>query len=100
MRPFFLAGGFSERSPVFWWLSPGEGGTPLHDAVGIKCKMDATTEYQDADVKYMSCWWLCVCYLIWHEYSSLVEGESRGILLLYLFNKNVYRNLLSVFFNW
>ena len=29
-----------------------KGGMPLHDAVGINCKKDATTEYQSADVKY------------------------------------------------
>ena len=29
------------------------GGILLHDAVGINCKKDATTEYQGADVKYM-----------------------------------------------
>ena len=29
------------------------GGMPLHDAVGINCKKDATTENQGADVKYM-----------------------------------------------
>ena len=29
------------------------GGMPLHDADGINCKNDVTTEYQGADVKYM-----------------------------------------------
>ena len=29
------------------------GGMPLHDAVGINCKKGATTEYHDADIKYM-----------------------------------------------
>ena len=29
-------------------------------------------------------WWLCVCYMTLHDYSSLVEGESRGISLLCL----------------
>ena len=29
------------------------GGMPLHDAVGVNCKKDATTENQGADVKYM-----------------------------------------------
>ena len=29
------------------------GGMPLHDAVEINCKMDATTENQGAGVKYM-----------------------------------------------
>ena len=35
------------------WLSPGEGGMPLHDAVGINCEKGATTENQGTDVKYM-----------------------------------------------
>ena len=30
------------------------GGMPLHDAVGINSKKGETTEYQGADVKYMS----------------------------------------------
>ena len=29
------------------------GGMPLHDAVGINCKKDATTENQGSGVKYM-----------------------------------------------
>ena len=29
------------------------GGMPLHDAVGINCKMGATTENKDSAVKYM-----------------------------------------------
>ena len=29
------------------------GGMPLHDAVGIDCKMGATTENQGSGVKYM-----------------------------------------------
>ena len=28
------------------------------------------------------CWWLCVCYLTWHGYPSLVDRESRGILYI------------------
>ena len=31
-----------------------KGGILLHDAVGINCKKGATTENQDADVKYMA----------------------------------------------
>ena len=41
------------------------------------------------------CWWLCVCYLTWHDYPSLVEGESRGILLLY----NYYNDYNSCIMN-
>ena len=29
------------------------GGIPLHDAVGINCEKDATSENQDSAVKYM-----------------------------------------------
>ena len=43
----------SGRNPVLWWLSPGEDGMPLHDAVGINCKKGVTTENQSTDVKYM-----------------------------------------------
>ena len=61
---------------------------PLHDAVGINCKKVATTENQGAGVKYMVkgvyIGWLYVCYLTWHDYPSLVEWESHGILLYYL----------------
>ena len=43
------------------------GGMPLHDAIGINCKKGATTENQDADVKYMAeglmLMIVCVCYL-------------------------------------
>ena len=44
----------------------GEGGMPLHDAVGINCKKGATTENQGSGVKYMgSGVYLddCVCVL-------------------------------------
>ena len=34
---------------MLWWLSHAEG----RDAVGINCKMGATTENQDSAVKYM-----------------------------------------------
>ena len=54
---------------MFWWLSHGEGGMPLHDVVGINCKKGATTENQGSAVKYI---WakgcilmsVCVFYLI------------------------------------
>ena len=56
---------------------------PLHDAVGINCKKDATLGNQSA----ISSIWVvyvddCVCYLTRHDYPSLVEGETHGILLL------------------
>ena len=37
---------------MLWWLSPGEGGMPLHDAVGINCEKGATTKIQGSAVKY------------------------------------------------
>ena len=42
-----------DRPPVLWWLSSGEGGILLHDAVGINCEKFATTKNQGADVKYL-----------------------------------------------
>ena len=53
-RPFLLG-------PVFFRTAlpcPGgyhleRSGMQLHDAVGINCKKGATTENQEADVKYM-----------------------------------------------
>ena len=42
------------------------GGMPLHDAVGINCEKDATTENQGAGVKYLDSGVSgdnCVCYL-------------------------------------
>ena len=38
---------------MLWWLSQGEGGMPLHDAVGINCKKVVTTENHGSGVKYM-----------------------------------------------
>ena len=38
---------------MLWWLLTGEGGMPLHDAVGINGEKGTTTEYQGVDVKYM-----------------------------------------------
>ena len=63
---------------------------PLHDAVGINCKWGATTENQGSGV-YLDecvcvCVCVCVCYLTSHAYSSFVEGESHGILLLLVFD--------------
>ena len=46
---------------MLWWLSPGEGGMPLHDAVKVNCKQSVTTENQGAGVKYMGKEY--VCYL-------------------------------------
>ena len=39
---------------MLWWLSPGNDGMPLHDAVGINCKKGATTGNQGEGEKYMS----------------------------------------------
>ena len=53
-RPFLLGTVFF---PTALSCSGGyhmeRGGVPLHDAVGINCKQDATTENQGSCVKYM-----------------------------------------------
>ena len=36
--------GLSDRPPVLWCFHLERVGMPLHDAVGINCKRDATTE--------------------------------------------------------
>ena len=57
---------------------------PLHDAVGINCKRAQLLKIK----AQMSSIWakgcmlmMCVCYLTWHDYPLVMEGESRGILL-------------------
>ena len=53
-RPFFLGTVFFRTAlpySVFYHME--RGGMPLHDAVGINCKKDATTENQGSGVKYL-----------------------------------------------
>ena len=85
--PFLLGTVFFRTAlPCYGGYNLERGGMPVHDAVGINCQMDATTKNQDSGVKYMAkgCILMIVwvCYLTWHDYPSLVEGESHGILLL------------------
>ena len=86
-RPFLLGRVFFRTAlPCSCGYHLGRGGMPLHDAVGINCKNGATSENQDAGVKYIDyevyVWCLCR-YLTWHDYSSLVEGGRHGILLFF-----------------
>ena len=54
-RPFLLGRVFFRTAiPYSGGSHQEKGGMPLHDAVGINCKKGATTENQEADVKYMS----------------------------------------------
>ena len=78
-----------DRPPVLWWLSPGEG----WDAV-TWCGWDKLWKGRNYSIPtrrcqvyglWRVCWWLYVRYLTWHDYPSLVEGESHGILLLSLY---------------
>ena len=50
---------------MLWWLSPGWGGMPIHDAVGINCKKGATTENQGAMTSILAkgCMLMIVCVL-------------------------------------
>ena len=74
----------SDRPSLLWWLSHGEGRDALRDAVGINCKMGATTENQGSGVKYM---WKGMYFVIWlnmADYPILVERERHGIWLYVL----------------
>ena len=39
---------------------------------------------------------MCVCCLIWHDYTSLVEGESHGILLWSLYLQDSCMGLITM----
>ena len=53
-RPFLLGPVFFLTAlPCSGGYHLERGGMLLHDAVGINCKKDATTEHQGAGVKYM-----------------------------------------------
>ena len=43
----------SDQTPELCGYHIERGGMPLHDAVGINCKKDPTTENQGSGVKYM-----------------------------------------------
>ena len=57
---------------------------PLHQAAGINCKNGATTEIkaQMSSIWAKGCMLMivCVCYLTWCDFPSLVDGESYGVL--------------------
>ena len=63
------------------------GGTPLHDAIGINCKngqlLKIKAQVSSIWAKGCILMTVCVCYLTWHDYPSLVEGESHSILLYF-----------------
>ena len=66
MRQFLFGLVFFRTSlPCSFGYHLERGGMPLHDAVGINREKGATTENQDADVKYMGQGvyvddWVCV----------------------------------------
>ena len=71
----------SNRPPGLWWLSPGE----WWDAV-TWCGWDKQKKGHKYWKSRLRCqvyglrgvyWRLCVCYLTWHLYPSLVDGESQ-----------------------
>ena len=54
MWPFLLGPVFCQTAlPCSGGYHLERGGMPLHDAVGINCKKDTTTENQGSGVKYM-----------------------------------------------
>ena len=85
-QPFFL-------DPVFFRTTlPCSGGyhldrgeTPLHDAVGINCKKDRTTENQGTGVKYMGKWVYvddCVC-VIWLDMTTPPLWREKVMVYYY-----------------
>ena len=67
---------------------------PLLDTVGINCEKAANSENRGAGVKYMDdC--VCVVFLDMTTCTSLVEGESHGILLFLCFKTHTYGIIFS-----
>ena len=74
----------SNRPLLLWWLSPLRGGMPM--GLTVKSTQLLKIKAQVASILAKGCIFMtvCVCYLTCHDYPSLVEGESHGILLLLL----------------
>ena len=80
----------SDRPPTPWWLSPGEDGMPLRDAVGINCKKGGTSECQvygcslvkGQDVKYIyglrGCMLMIMCVLSDFRWLPLLGGGRKS----------------------
>ena len=73
------------------------GGMPLHDAVGINCERAQLLkiEAQKSSIRAKGCMWDMCLFVLFsrHDYPSLVEGESHGILLLLLLIKYIKYSL-------
>ena len=88
MQPFLLGPVFFQTAlPCSGGYYLERGGMKLQDAVRINCLK--RLNYVLKIKALVSSIWInrcilddCVCYLTWHDYPSLVEGESHGVLLL------------------
>ena len=83
---------------MVWWLSNGEGGMPLHDAVGINCKKGATTENQGSAVKYMGKGvYLDDCVCVFSDLTLLpLLGVGRKSWYIILFFQMLLTFILNV----
>ena len=78
----FLRGPVLFRTALPW--SDGyhlhRGGMPLYDAVGIKCKMGATTENQGTDIMSLAkgCMMMIVCVLSDLTWLPLLGGGKKS----------------------
>ena len=75
------------------------GGMPLHDAIEINCKKGQLMKIkaQMSSILAKGCMLMIVCYLTWHDYPSLVEGENHDILLLLLFYYSIVKRIIIIY---
>ena len=88
---FTWSGILSDRPPVLWWLSPGEGPEmPLHNAVGINCKKGATIlkiEGQVSSIWAKGCMlYDCMC-VIWLDMTTPSWRREKVMVYYYYYNE-------------
>ena len=91
----------SDRSPMHWWLSPGEG----RDAI-TWCGWDklykghnywkSRPRSQVYVLRGVS-WWLCVCVLSDFTWLPLLDGGRKSWYAVYLLNVYYYYKMIAIF---
>ena len=82
----------SDRPPMLWWLSHGEGRDAVTYAVGINCKNGATTEKSRLGCRVSGLrgvsWWLCVCFF-WLDMTTPPWCREK-VMVYYIIIKNIH----------